>query len=481
MKNRFFILIVFLSFPTLAFNQAVEKQRYEIAIDYINCKCAELSFKDQLRQPHLQSFQGLTNYCDVTSLNKGFYNDVLMNYFKTKGLFKNEILAKEINFYKTEYKPDYRPDDLGKFVMDTLMKRKNINAFKGKHQLSYPALEEEMRTVVFGLFSYKKNKNVDNTNEAEAIRKPRDFTDTTARHKYAHQDGGEQANRELETDEKVESERDNTEIYKEEENKSFFDKYRTYLLLGIIGIALFSYWMKRFGPGDLHIFYPKKVEATTRMPLHSDFEDIKNQLDELRLTSLSIQEDMNRLRFRLNELESKVENKYSDDMEEEDEVEELELENKADDFVAIDLSQESTEDNDILFKFDDMNQNAIDEDIDPNSALYTGIGETFFMGIPDENGFFDAREVSEVFKRPNSVYEFSILSKDGNKAEFNIYEDIANMIGALNDADKYIKPVCRTNSILHKHATKIITEKKGIAVREGNRWRVTEKALIRYK
>ena len=102
------------------------------------------------------------------------------------------------------------------------------------------------------------------------------------------------------------------------------------------------------------------------------------------------------------------------------------------------------------------------------------------MAIPNENGNFDTTQVSDIFKRPNSVYEFSIISKDGNQAEFNVYDDIATMIRALDNFDKYIKPACRSNRILHKNATKIITDTKGLAIKEGNSWRVIEKAIIRY-
>ena len=54
------------------------------------------------------------------------------------------------------------------------------------------------------------------------------------------------------------------------------------------------------------------------------------------------------------------------------------------------------------------------------------------------------------------------------------------MIRALDNHEKYIKPACRSNAILHKNATKIITDKKGLAIREGDSWRVIEKAIIRY-
>ena len=476
MKKKLSHIIILLLFPVLVFSQNVDKQKYNTIIDYINCKCTELSFKDQPRQPNLASFQSITNYCDIRQLSNNFYNDVLLKHLKSKGLFKNETLAQGIDTYKVEYKSNYTPEELGKFVVDTLMKRRTMTTFAGKHQLSFPALESQIRKMTFEYFGYKRNTNVDATNEAEVVRDVNDFTDSTKRDEYMHQDGGNRGNKELEIDELEEPEKDYDHDYEEEHHKSFFDKYRSYLLLGILGIGLFLYWLNRFGGGSLtNLFQPRKEQTDSRFPMNSDFEKIKEQLNELRITSVSLQEEMNRLRFRFNELESKVNGRYLDEpLSKED----IELEKE--DFEIIDLSKESSSDDDILFNFDDVNQDAIDDNIDPNSTEYTGVGMTFFMAIPNENGNFDATHVSDIFKRPKSVYEFTIITKDGNQAEFSIYDDIATMIRALDNFEEYIKPACRSNAILHKNATKVITEKKGLAVREGNSWRVIEKAIIRY-
>ena len=476
MKKCLYHIILLLLFPILAFSQTVEKQKYTTVIDYINCKCTELSFKDQPRQPNLASFQKITNYCDIRQLNSSFYNGVLIKYLKDKGLFKNEALAKGINTYKVEYKSNYTAQELGNFVVDTLMKQRTMTTFKGKHESSYAALEAQIRKMTFDYLGYKKNTNIDPTNEAEVIRDINHFRDTS-RDNYINQDGGNKANSEVETDQMEQSEKDYDHDYEAEDHKSFFEKYKSYLLLAILAIAIGFYWMKRFGGGGSigGVFKSRSKETTSEMPMNGELEKIKEQLSELRITSVSIQEEMNRLRFRFNELESKVEGRYLDEpLKQED----IELERE--DFEVIDLSQESSSSDDIRFTFDDVNQDAIDDSIDPNSSKYTGIGIMFFMAIPDENGNFDTTQVSDVFKRPSSVYEFSIISKDGNQAEFSIYDDIATMIRALDNHEKYIKPACRSNAILHKNATKIITDKKGLAIREGDSWRVIEKAIIRY-
>ena len=276
-----------------------------------------------------------------------------------------------------------------------------------------------------------------------------------------------------------EAEKDYEHNYEEDEHKSFFEKYKSYLLLIILVSAIGYYWMKRFGGGSFGSLFPsRQKQVDSQMPINGDLENIKEQLTELRITSVSIQEEMNRLRFRFNELESKVEGRYLDEpLREED----IELENE--DFEKIDLDKESSSGNDILFKFDDVNKDAIDDNIHPNSSEYIGIGTTFLMPNPSESGNFDATQALSEFKRSQSEvhYEFTITSKDGNQAEFSIYEDAANMIRAISAPNKFIKTVFRSNSILPRRATDIITDKKGLAIREGNNWRVIEKAVIRYK
>ena len=102
------------------------------------------------------------------------------------------------------------------------------------------------------------------------------------------------------------------------------------------------------------------------------------------------------------------------------------------------------------------------------------------MPKPSQNGAFSVRKGRTDFKRGESVYKFDIISDDNRQAEFAIYRDIATMIRAIDNVEAYLKPVCRSNAILHISATKIITIEKGLAILEDHEWRVVKKAVIKY-
>ena len=160
--------------------------------------------------------------------------------------------------------------------------------------------------------------------------------------------------------------------------------------------------------------------------------------------------------------------------------------------------------NQLNFRFDnldrttDFRKNATDviaekleQTIEENAALESEIEvikdlqsapliQEFYLPIPEQDGSFNIGYITEEFRRTETVYKFRILDNTASQAEFEIIDDVATMLRALDDPDTYLKPVCRSNAIIPISATKIITDEKGIAIINNNEWQVVKKALIHY-
>lgn len=480
MRNTLLSIALCLCLPAMMSGQSVDKKTFEEAVDYINCKLAELSFKDQVRQPNLAEYQKVTAFCNLSEEDNDFYQKILLAFLESKkDLQKNVALAKSVNTLKTNYKANYDSDEMSRLVLDTLMKKVFIANFIARHQSSYITVEPQLKKTITESFARGDVEFVP-TDEGVAERDVINFRDTS-RNNYSNLDG-KGSNAEIEHDDFEERPDENSPEYDSDGSKTFFEKYSRVILLLILGFALVYFWFSRYGGSFFKIKKPEILGSTTKGVDNAELAKIKTQLEGLKSTSSSLQEEMSLLRYRFEELENQLDVPTFEEEEEED------FDNQYDNHEITQediLEIETPADKAITFNFE---EEGIEEDIEAetetdiiaNSTENAAANLSFFMTIPDANGHFDETQATENFKRPISVYQFKVISKDGNQAEFVIYQDIATMIRALDNFEEYLKPACRSNSILHKNATKINTVEKGLAIKEGNRWRVIQKAVISY-
>jgi uncharacterized protein YoxC len=106
--------------------------------------------------------------------------------------------------------------------------------------------------------------------------------------------------------------------------------------------------------------------------------------------------------------------------------------------------------------------------------------EEYFFSNPTSNGDF-----TDAYKKKNyipneSIYRF-LVHKNGTNASFTFIDEEAAIKTAIRIASSYIEPVCENVNPRNPSAKSIITVEQGIAVKEGNVWKVTKKAKIRYE
>lgn len=100
-----------------------------------------------------------------------------------------------------------------------------------------------------------------------------------------------------------------------------------------------------------------------------------------------------------------------------------------------------------------------------------------YFATPNQNGEFTSKGQSDV-KSGASLYKF-FISKDNNTAEFEFFNHQTTFKAALDDPNRII-PVCEPQNAYNPDARRIDTIKKGKAKKEGNKWKVMDKAEIKY-
>ena len=105
--------------------------------------------------------------------------------------------------------------------------------------------------------------------------------------------------------------------------------------------------------------------------------------------------------------------------------------------------------------------------------------EIFYLSTPNEDGSFNEKSAQSTYKEGASIYKFTKLSSIN--AEFQIAENESSVKLALQYPDKNIDRVCEANNAFNPNANRIVTIESGRALLEGDRWKLTKKAQIKYE
>ncbi|AUD06009.1 bZIP transcription factor [Spirosoma pollinicola] len=110
------------------------------------------------------------------------------------------------------------------------------------------------------------------------------------------------------------------------------------------------------------------------------------------------------------------------------------------------------------------------------------IAKAFFLSTPTPTAdglctFLDHRKAQ--FDPTSSLYRFELVNNNENQAQFRFESTSGTVSGALSYPDTYLQPACEYTGLDSK-ATRIDTVQPGKATRQGNVWKVIEKARIKF-
>lgn len=112
-----------------------------------------------------------------------------------------------------------------------------------------------------------------------------------------------------------------------------------------------------------------------------------------------------------------------------------------------------------------------------NPSLYSmDVNPIFYMTFPKSDGTF--LQSSKRNSKDSTSYIFTPINDNNAYFELSYDKDMLGRI--LNGPDIYIEPVCDSINEINFSANQITTLEKGQAIKEGNIWRITKKAIIRY-
>ncbi|MGB3780375.1 MAG: hypothetical protein WA960_18570 [Tunicatimonas sp.] len=108
----------------------------------------------------------------------------------------------------------------------------------------------------------------------------------------------------------------------------------------------------------------------------------------------------------------------------------------------------------------------------------------YYLSTPNQDGTFNASSMSEQFRPSASVFKFVVTQKSGSHwAEFTVADDAEAVKDALSSPTSYLDPVCESVNAFFPGAKRIVNERPGRALRQGDKWVVKpeQKARIRYE
>ena len=104
-----------------------------------------------------------------------------------------------------------------------------------------------------------------------------------------------------------------------------------------------------------------------------------------------------------------------------------------------------------------------------------------YLSTPNADGSFNESSAQNSYREGASIYKFTLLSIDRANFEIDVRESSIRL--ALQYPDKNIDPVCNALNSFTVNTKSIRTDKPGTAVKDGDKWIVTNasKAIIKYE
>lgn len=465
MKNFILIPIILLIYTSLSGqdNQA----KYYRAVDIMTYEFAYQSLKDQKDSPFLVDYENeFPNHGEDLA---GVFFSELSVFLTQKDLTSTLKLCNTINNFKNRFNTDFANRDAGDYedvneVLRKILSQASIQSFKARHRSTYSGLSSRIEQKIMRLYGEDNGVEMEDE-ETNSIppTQPETRQSVTPNPKLTPKPAPKPKDEnpfddlpvDNTPDEFDENEftpnppnvRNNESDFKPiQQSSPFIGKQELFWLFAMMMFGLFGLFVIRNA-------VPQRYDG----PLIADEEtmnllkNLQKEMGSLENQNDALEEELTRLKYRIKQFEEK--NIIYDPPE---------------------LSKKSIE----AHKNGDLPPEMTEIPLPP--PVKTLISTLFYMPIPASNGTFQGSLAEDEFKRAESVYQFEITNDEGTMATFAVHEDIATMIRALDDPDRYLKPACRSNSIPHISATKIITNENGLAIKNGDNWRVQRKAMIRY-
>ena len=151
MKKIITLLSAFVILYNISLAQEVTEDSYKKAVDYLNCKCMEVSLNEDTNG---KTFNRITNQCreiDNKSMNEFIQKDEIPQL--TKKLFEN------IDQFKNETNHSLTKDSAIEFLTNKIFERDELKAFVNNHSDDIKRLKNELKSYFQNLIKTDSNSS----------------------------------------------------------------------------------------------------------------------------------------------------------------------------------------------------------------------------------------------------------------------------------------------------------------------------------
>lgn len=425
----------------LSYAQTDSRTLFNQSIDYINCEFARQSIKESdkdIYERYIAEFPNCGGIGDD-------FAPKLYAFLKENNMSGTKKLASTINAFKKEYNNEFTPgdeideEDIYNVIEKKLFSIPKIRDFKQNHPSSFPTLRQNIINQL--QMNLVPDLMIENGQD-DVVAVP-ELTEN----EYAEPD----ENSDYDYVEELENNNPNRFTSRDYSGSGIISRRDILWLFSLLMFGLLAFYFIRS-------VMPRYTVSQDLQSVQIDDDETKALLEKLSKRINDLKEEHHDLREEFNQLNFRYDNL-----------------DKTTDFKknATDIITEQVEQT--------IEENAaIEPEIDLFEEATNTLIHEFYFPIPEQDGSFNMKEMAEEFRRTETVYKFRLLDDTGTQAEFEIIDDVATMLRALDDPDTYLKPACRSNAIIPISATKIVTDEKGLAIYNNNEWQVVRKALIHY-
>lgn len=114
---------------------------------------------------------------------------------------------------------------------------------------------------------------------------------------------------------------------------------------------------------------------------------------------------------------------------------------------------------------------------DPASVAISPATQRFYLAAPTPDGCFT--DISTVEQAGKSLYVLTV--KDGMTGMYSMIANDEAMATAMISISQFVKSACKVIGDTHKPPRRIVTVEEGCVTREGDVWRITRKAVVRFE
>jgi len=446
MRTKIIIFAAILLLCNLAYGQTVSKDNYEKAVDYLNCRTVELSLKIYAEskgndeKANSENTKNYENYKRDFPCDDNSKSDNIIARLKEIDYTGTKKLADEIANLKRKYKKDLKPDEAVEFLSETVLKgsddpKKEPDypelakfATNRKNDSDFPDFQNRLKENLKRLLppepatnanaNSNSNTNVANTNVANI--------------------GARNANNANTATTTTSGASDFNPIY-------WIAIIVLFLLAGAFAIyVLANLKALRDKAHTLRVLHDSLERKTKVPPVTTQKLTVKQPEEPSNLgESPNLSEEVNKLRISVAKLKEEIK----------------ELKDRIDK--------------------DDVNRTRFEKNNQGGQQLSSAPrGEVFYLSTPNMDGSFNETSVKSTYQEGASIYKFTKTS--ANDAEFQIDNSESSVKLALAYPDKNIEPACEAQNAYDAKADRIATVQSGKAVLDGDKWRVTKKAQIKY-